>query len=68
MTAIIVWVVFAVAAAGMGLLWRVLLAKVRPDICAALVSATVISLALLVVDGATGCAALTGFVVQVPGS
>jgi hypothetical protein len=51
MTAIIVWAVFAVASAGMGLLWSAIIGRTRPIIAAALASAVSISVALLVVDG-----------------
>jgi hypothetical protein len=50
MTAIIVWAVFAVASAGMGLLRSAIIGRTRPIIAAALASAVTISIALLVVD------------------
>lgn len=50
MTGIIVWVVFAVASAGMGLLWSAIFGRTRSSITAALASAVTISVALLVVE------------------
>jgi hypothetical protein len=50
MTGIIVWAVFVVASAGVGLLWSAIIGRTRPIIAAGLASAATISVALLVVD------------------
>jgi hypothetical protein len=50
MTAIVVWVVFAIASAGMGLLWSAVVGRTRPTIAPAFASAVTICIALLVIE------------------